>query len=917
MRNVIYIILFLFLIVSLLHGLTSEDMKKPGFYSEYTTNEKGETFTYSYILTDEGRIPEKPLERISLNNYRYSDTTVLWVDRAHLNAIAENVTISGDGMTIFAGWWLNNERASFYRSLGVGTPLWYYSIPLADWMVDVASSDDSHLMAATSSGSPLTLWDKLSSIPILTYTYPSGFKSGQCAVSSDGSTAAAAADNAAIGRLFVFNEDGDSLYAVDFDRGSGIYGVELSSDGSIAVVSTYYVISIFENGILRGTISNYGQTAAHVSGDGSRVVKGDFNGRVTVYEWNGSNYIQMWQSYIGGPWVVAVDISEDGSTVMAGTGYSNGKSVMFDISSSTPLWTFQGYGSYGSYVKAVSLSDNGSIGVATSWGDTAQTGTFYVLTVHAKTDSAPIIGVTRNDEPGSLFDCDISSDGEHITAGGKAVHAYQWGNGGEVYSVLVGSTPSVNAATESIDNPTHLIQVGDVISPQATFTNCGDNPASFDIFFSIEDSTGSAVYSSSSTVSNLAPGATHQETFTPDWSPLSYNYYKAYVWCELSGDQYPGDDTLTLDIKCFHDAEARTIIVPFDETTINIEITPQAVIYNNGSYTETIEAILTISDSTGNPVYTDTTLSSSLSPETEGTVTFAPLTPGAIGNYSCELTVYVTDDINPVNDITTKNSYFSYEIIYDDGMIDGFYVVSYSYDNNKFAVRFTPTISTPLYLKGGRIFVNATDEFDYVQLCNDAVGLPDTITPLREVYNVGAPSASDWAHFSFDSFEVTTLRDFWIVIHWPPSSPGSPGVGADNCLPNSRSWWYNNSSGWNNWTSHNWMIRLVQSPGGSGISAGPSEIPSCYQLYRCYPNPFNKKTLILYDISEETKCNIDVFDISGRRIKALKDKIVKPGHYTVEWNGRNNHGKRVASGIYFYRLKTKNYSKMRKLLFIK
>ncbi|GAH42387.1 unnamed protein product, partial [marine sediment metagenome] len=71
------------------------------------------------------------------------------------------------------------------------------------------------------------------------------------------------------------------------------------------------------------------------------------------------------------------------------------------------------------------------------------------------------------------------------------------------------------------------------------------------------------------------------------------------------------------------------------------------------------------------------------------------------------------------------------------------------------------------------------------------------------------------------------------------------------------------------------------------------------------------------DISEETKCNIDVFDISGRRIKALKDKIVKPGHYTVEWNGRNNHGKRVASGIYFYRLKTKNYSKMRKLLFIK
>ncbi|MCK4577057.1 T9SS type A sorting domain-containing protein, partial [candidate division WOR-3 bacterium] len=74
---------------------------------------------------------------------------------------------------------------------------------------------------------------------------------------------------------------------------------------------------------------------------------------------------------------------------------------------------------------------------------------------------------------------------------------------------------------------------------------------------------------------------------------------------------------------------------------------------------------------------------------------------------------------------------------------------------------------------------------------------------------------------------------------------------------------------------------------------------------------------ILYSIPEETKCNIDVFDISGRRIKTLKDKIVKPGHHTVEWNGRNNDDKQVASGIYFYRLKTNNYSKMRKILFIK
>lgn len=917
MRKYILILIFLFSFVLILQGLTTEERNLPGCYTEYRTNGKGGLSSYSYIFTGDKKIPEQPLENIQMNNPRYSDTTVLWVDRNHLNAIAENVTVSGDGMYIFAGWWLNNERASLYKSIGDGIPLWTYFMPLAEWQIDVASSSDGHLVAAASTGSPFILWDKECSIPIRVYNYPPGFSGRQCAVSKNGSTAAVAADNGATGRLFVFDADGDSLYAVDFDLGSGIYGVELSSDGTIAVVSTYYVISIFENGVLRGTISNYGQTAARVSGDGNRLVKGDFYGKVTLYQWNGSSYTQVWASTIGGPWVVAVDISEDGSTIMAGTGYNNGKSVMFDASSSTPLWTYHNYGSYGAYVKAVSLSDNGSIGAAASWGDTAQTGTFYVLTVHSKSDSTPIIGVTRNDELGSLFDCDVSSDGEHITAGGKAVHAYSWGNGGEVYSLLVGSTVSVNAATESIDAPGHLIQVGNSVSPQATFKNYGDNTVSFDVFFSVEDSMGTVIYSSSGTVSNLAPGASAQETFTPTWSPPGYNYYKVKAWCELTGDQYPGDDTLTLNVKCFHDAEARTILVPFDEITINMEMTPQAVVYNNGSYTESIEAILTVKDSLGIPVYVDTAFSSSLSPETEGTVTFDPTTPDVAGNYSCELNVNVADDIDPDNDVSTKNTYVSYEIIYDDGMPDAFYIVGSTYDNNKFAVRFTPTLSTPFYFTGGRIYVNATNTFDYVQLCNDASGLPDTTSPLRVVNNVGATSAPDWAQFTFDSLEVTTSSDFWIVLHWPPSSPGSPGVGADDFSPNSRSWWYNNANGWNNWTMHNWMVRLIQSPGAGGIKTAHSKAPFCYRLYRCFPNPFSKKTLIAFDIPKKVKCNLDIFDGAGRRVKQLEDRIVKPGHYTIEWMGRNEDGKKVANGVYFYRLKTEDFTKTGKILFIK
>ena len=917
MRYLCFSLLLVFSFVGMLRGETTNEKPLPGYYTSYKVNSKGKIINFSYTYTGEKMIPEHPIESIVKNTPLYSDTAVLWVDRNHQNAIAENVAISNDGMSIFAGWWLNNERASLYRSIGNGVPLWAYSMPLAAWQIDVASSNDGHLIAAASSGSPFRFWDKSNAIPIKEFYYPSGFSGTHCAVSKDGSIAAAAADNGVTGRFFVFNANGDSLYAVDFDRSRGLYGLELSSDGSIAVVSTYDVISVFENGVLRDTISNYGQTTARVSGDGNRIVKGDFSGNVTLYEWNGSSYNQLWQSHIGGPWVVTVDISEDGSTIMAGTGYSNGKSVMFDASSSTPLWTYQNYGSYGAYVHSVSLSGDGSIGAAASWGDTAQTGDFYVLTVHSKSSSTPIIGVTRNDEPGSLFDCDISGDGQHITAGGKAVHAYQWGNGGEVYSVLVGSTPAVNAATESIDQPGHLIQVGNVISPKATFKNYGDDTASFNVYFSIEDSSGAVVYSSSDSVDALAPGATIQKTFTPDWTPTDYNRFKILTWCELVGDQYPGDDTLSLTVKCFHDVEARTILVPFDETTVNMEITPEAMIYNNGSYTETIEAILSLKDSLGVTVYTDTVTSGSVSPESQANIMFSPTSPSYVGGYVSELQVNVSDDINPSNNFSSKNIYVSYEIIYDDGTPEVYYIVSGSDDNNKFAVRFTPTLTTPFYFTGGRIYVNATSTFDYVELCDDASGLPDTISPLRVVNNVGASSAPGWAQFSFDSFEVTTARDFWIVLHWSPSSPGSPGVGADNFSPSARSWWYNNTNGWNNWTSHNWMIRLMQKPLAGISSMNDEEKILSFHLYKASPNPFAKKTKVAFDIPQETRCSLTIYDSSGRRIKTLINKVLKPGEYVLHWMGKNTEGKMVSNGIYFYRLQTSDFTKTQKVIFIK
>jgi hypothetical protein len=81
------------------------------------------------------------------------------------------------------------------------------------------------------------------------------------------------------------------------------------------------------------------------------------------------------------------------------------------------------------------LSADGSIGVAGSWGQLSAT---YgdVLTVFERSSSTPVFQLLDDiDEPGSIFSVDISTDGSLVSAGGKAVHAREFGNGGEVYAI--------------------------------------------------------------------------------------------------------------------------------------------------------------------------------------------------------------------------------------------------------------------------------------------------------------------------------------------------------------------------------------------------------------------------------------------------------------------------------------------------
>ena len=77
-----------------------------------------------------------------------------------------------------------------------------------------------------------------------------------------------------------------------------------------------------------------------------------------------------------------------------------------------------------------------------------------------------------------------------------------------------------------------------------------------------------------------------------------------------------------------------------------------------------------------------------------------------------------------------------------------------------------------------------------------------------------------------------------------------------------------------------------------------------FQLFRNYPNPFNSNTIISYQTKKSGHVALIVYDLMGKKVKILVNSEQNPGMHQIQWNGTDNDGNEVASGIYFYKLKT-------------
>jgi len=96
-----------------------------------------------------------------------------------------------------------------------------------------------------------------------------------------------------------------------------------------------------------------------------------------------------------------------------------------------------------------------------------------------------------------------------------------------------------------------------------------------------------------------------------------------------------------------------------------------------------------------------------------------------------------------------------------------------------------------------------------------------------------------------------------------------------------------------------------------------SEVVTSYELAQNYPNPFNPSTTIRFALPEAVEVSLKIYDVTGQLVQTLVAGVVEAGRHQVVWDGTNQHGVKVASGVYFYQLRAGEFKQVRKMSLVR
>jgi hypothetical protein len=95
------------------------------------------------------------------------------------------------------------------------------------------------------------------------------------------------------------------------------------------------------------------------------------------------------------------------------------------------------------------------------------------------------------------------------------------------------------------------------------------------------------------------------------------------------------------------------------------------------------------------------------------------------------------------------------------------------------------------------------------------------------------------------------------------------------------------------------------------------ELPTDFALSQNYPNPFNPSTTIEFALPTATQVQIWVYNVTGQRVRTLTNQLLPAGYHSIVWDGTNDGGHEVSSGVYFYRIEAGDFIQSKKMILMK
>ena len=113
-----------------------------------------------------------------------------------------------------------------------------------------------------------------------------------------------------------------------------------------------------------------------------------------------------------------------------------------------------------------------------------------------------------------------------------------------------------------------------------------------------------------------------------------------------------------------------------------------------------------------------------------------------------------------------------------------------------------------------------------------------------------------------------------------------------------------------------WILRKVEFQKYVDVKHS-QEVPLTYALHSAYPNPFNPVTTIRYDLPEQSFINLTIYNILGKKVRTLVNDLQGAGNRSVIWNGTDEFGRSVGTGIYLYQIRAEDFNQTRRMVLLK